>query len=294
METKLISGTLLQKEILEEVKTGVIEIQKNGITPGLVTIVVGNNPASLSYITAKQQISKDLGMYAVLEHLDDNISQEALLSLIDQYNNDDKIHGILVQTPLPNHIDEISVLSAIDKLKDVDCFNPYNVGMLSVGKPIFLPCTPSGVQQMLIRSNIETSGKKVVVIGRSNIVGKPMASIMLQKGDGANATVTLCHTGTLDLKQHTLDADIIIVASGQPNTLTGDMVKDGVVVIDVGVNRVGMNPNGKAKLVGDVDFESVSKKASYISPVPGGVGPMTIAMLMSNVLKAAHYDKRSN
>jgi methylenetetrahydrofolate dehydrogenase (NADP+)/methenyltetrahydrofolate cyclohydrolase len=210
-----------------------------------------------------------------------------LLALIDKMNNDDSIHGILVQLPLPKHIDEEKVLVAIRPDKDVDGFHPTNVGKMLVGKPDFLPCTPHGCQQILLRSGIETEGKEVVIVGRSNIVGKPVAAILVQKAKGANATVTICHTRTKDMAAHTRRADILIVAAGVPKAVTGDMVKEGVVVIDVGVNRIGKTESGKDKLCGDVDFETVKEKASAITPVPGGVGPMTITMLMMNTVRSA-------
>ncbi len=210
-----------------------------------------------------------------------------LLKLIDQYNGDSKIHGILVQLPLPKHIDEGKVLYAIDPRKDVDGFHPVNVGKLMIGEPDYLPCTPAGIQQLLIRSGTKIEGSEVVVVGRSNIVGKPIANILLQKREGANATVTVCHTRTKDMASHTRRADILIVAAGKPKAVTADMVKEGAVVIDVGVNRIGKTPEGKAILCGDVDFEAVKEKASAITPVPGGVGPMTITMLMMNTVKAA-------
>lgn len=288
MRAKIINGKELQRQLLEEVKNEIMILGTHGIIPGLVTILVGNDPASLSYITSKQNIAKELGMHSVLEHLKEDISEQYLVDKIEKYNKDNSIHGILVQTPLPTQINELRIVSSINPQKDVDCFNPKNVGLLSMGSPNFLPCTPAGVQEMLIRSNIETEGKNIVVIGRSNIVGKPMASMMLQKTKFANSTVTVCHSTTKELKQHTLKADIIIVASGMPNTLTGDMILDGVVVIDVGINKIGEYSNGKAKLCGDVHFDSVALKASYISPVPGGVGPMTIGMLMKNTVKAAN------
>jgi methylenetetrahydrofolate dehydrogenase (NADP+)/methenyltetrahydrofolate cyclohydrolase len=268
MTAKLINGNEVAQQIREELKQEVAQIkEKNKVTPGLVTILVGENPASVSYVTAKQKTSKDLG--------------------IDKYNKDPKIHGILVQLPLPKHINETKILYAIDPKKDVDGFHPVNVGKLMIGEADYLPCTPAGIQQLLIRSGAKIDGAEVVVVGRSNIVGKPIANILLQKQKGANATVTICHTGTKDMAFHTKRADILIVAAGKPKAITADMVKEGAVVIDVGVNRIGMTPEGKAKLCGDVDFDGVKEKASAITPVPGGVGPMTITMLMMNTVKAA-------
>jgi len=288
MAAKIISGTDVAKEIREELKNEVATLkEKYGVIPGLVTILVGENPASISYVTAKQKTSKDLGFYSIQDNQPNDISEDQLLKLIDTYNRDPKIHGILVQLPLPKHIDENKVLYAIDPKKDVDGFHPVNVGKLMIGEPDYLPCTPAGIQQLLIRSGVETKGAEVVVVGRSNIVGKPIANILLQKQKGANATVTICHTATRDTAFHTKRADILIVAAGKAKAITADMVKEGVVVIDVGVNRIGKTESGKALLCGDVDFEGVKEKASMITPVPGGVGPMTITMLMMNTVKAA-------
>ena len=288
MPAKIISGTEIATRIREEIKEGAINLmEQHGIAPGLATIIVGKNPASVSYVTAKQKTAKDLGFYSVQEDLPEDVSEEALLEIIKQYNNDPRIHGILVQLPLPKQINENRVLYAIDPDKDVDGFHPTNVGRLMIGEARFYPCTPYGIQHLLIRSGVETDGAEVVIVGRSNIVGKPIAMMLAQKAKGANATVTLCHTGTRDLAFHTKRADILIVAAGRPKAITADMVKEGAVVIDVGVNRIGMTPEGKAKLCGDVDFDGVKEKASLITPVPGGVGPMTITMLMLNTLEAA-------
>jgi len=288
MTAKLINGNEVAQQIREELKQEVAQIkEKYNVTPGLVTILVGESPASISYVTAKQKTSKDLGFYSIQDNQPANITEEELLKLIDKYNKDPKIHGILVQLPLPKHINETKILYAIDPKKDVDGFHPVNVGKLMIGEADFLPCTPAGIQQLLIRSGTKIDGAEVVVVGRSNIVGKPITNILLQKQKGANATVTICHTGTKDMAFHTKRADILIVAAGKPKAVTADMVKEGVVVIDVGVNRIGMTPEGKAKLCGDVDFDGVKEKASAITPVPGGVGPMTITMLMMNTVKAA-------
>ena len=288
MTAKIISGTEVAKEIREELKREVTELkEKHNVTPGLVTILVGEDPASISYVTAKQKTSHELGFYSVQDSQPADISEDDLLRLIEKYNKDPKIHGILVQLPLPKHIDEGKVLYAIDPKKDVDGFHPVNVGKLMIGEPNYLPCTPAGIQQLLIRSGTKIEGAEVVVVGRSNIVGKPIANILLQKREGANATVTVCHTRTKDMAFHTMRADILIVAAGKPKAVTADMVKEGAVVIDVGVNRIGKTPEGKAILCGDVDFEAVKEKASAITPVPGGVGPMTITMLMMNTVRAA-------
>jgi methylenetetrahydrofolate dehydrogenase (NADP+)/methenyltetrahydrofolate cyclohydrolase len=288
MTAKLINGNEIAQQIREELKQETARLkEKNNVVPGLVTILVGENPASVSYVTAKQKTSKELGFYSIQDNQPAAIQEEDLLKLIDKYNKDPKIHGILVQLPLPKTINETKVLYAIDPKKDVDGFHPVNVGKLMIGEADYLPCTPAGIQQLLIRTGAKIDGAEVVVVGRSNIVGKPIANILLQKQKGANATVTICHTGTKDMTFHTKRADILIVAAGKPKAVTADMVKEGAVVIDVGVNRIGMTPEGKAKLCGDVDFEGVKEKAGAITPVPGGVGPMTITMLMLNTVKAA-------
>lgn len=288
MTAKIISGTETAKAIREELKVEVAELkEKHNVVPGLVTILVGEDPASQSYVAAKNKTAHALGIYSEQVTLPADTTQEELLNLIEKYNFDDKIHGILVQLPLPKHIDEGEVLFAIDPDKDVDGFHPVNVGKMMVGEQCFLPCTPHGVLELLLRSGAETSGAEVVVVGRSNIVGKPVANLMLQKRKGGNATVTLCHTRTRDMDFHTKRADILIVAAGVPNMIKADQVKEGVVVIDVGVNRIGMSESGKAILAGDVDFESVKEKAAAITPVPGGVGPMTITMLMKNTVQSA-------
>lgn len=292
MSAKIIDGKQIAADIREELKSQVAELKEKGIVPGLGVILVGADPASQSYVTAKERACENIGIYSDDNRLAAETSQEELLALVDKMNNDPKINGILVQLPLPKHIDEAAVLLAIDPDKDVDGFHPMSVGKMMVGEETFLPCTPHGVVQMLMRSGVETSGAHVVVVGRSNIVGKPVANMLLQKKEGANATVTLCHTRTKDLGHHTRQADIIIAASGWPNTITADMVKEGAVVIDVGVNRVDDPSRERGyRLVGDVDFDAVKEKASMITPVPGGVGPMTITMLLYNTVESA---KRAN
>lgn len=294
MAAKVISGKEVAQQIRAEIKAEVEELkQKYNAVPGLVTILVGNNPASVSYVTAKNKTAKELGFNSIQDNQPEDITEEQLLALVDKYNNDDTIHGILVQLPLPKHIDANKVLYAINPDKDVDGFHPVNVGRLVIGEAIFKPCTPAGIQELLIRGGAQIEGADVVVVGRSNIVGKPIANMLLQKGKGANATVTVVHTGTKDLAAHTRRADILIVAAGKPKAITADMVKEGAAVIDVGVNRIGTTPEGKAKLCGDVDFEAVKEKASLITPVPGGVGPMTITMLMKNTLEAFKYSLRN-
>lgn len=288
MTAQIISGTEIARQIREELSQEIAELKaKHNIVPGLVTVLVGEDPASQVYVGQKEKTSKALGIYSERYDLPVNTTQDELLALIDKLNKDPKVNGILVQLPLPKHLNETEVLYAIDPKKDVDGFHPVNVGRMMIGEADFLPCTPHGIQQLLIRSGIETSGAEVVVVGRSNIVGKPITNMLLQKQKGANATVTLVHTGTKDMASHTRRADILIVAAGKPKAITADMVKEGVVVIDVGVNRIGQSEFGKAILVGDVDFEAVKEKARAITPVPGGVGPMTITMLMMNTVKAA-------
>jgi methylenetetrahydrofolate dehydrogenase (NADP+)/methenyltetrahydrofolate cyclohydrolase len=288
MTAKIISGTEIASTIREEIKKETARLkEERGITPGLVTIIVGTDPASVSYVKGKQKTAKELGFYSVQEDVPEDVSEAALLELIDRYNGDPKVHGILVQLPLPKHINETRVLCAINPDKDVDGFHPVNVGRLMIGAAKFYPCTPYGIQEMIIRSGVTIDGAEVVVVGRSNLVGKPISMMLVQKTKGANATVTMCHTGTKNLASHTKRADILIVAAGRPKAITADMVKEGAVVIDVGVNKVGITPEGKAKLCGDVDFEAVKEKTSAITPVPGGVGPMTITMLMMNTLRAA-------
>ncbi len=288
MTAQIISGTETAKEIREELKQEIDQLkEKHNLIPGLATVLVGEDPASQVYVGAKEKTCNTLGIYSERHDLPTDTSEKELLALIDKLNKDPKIHGILVQLPLPKHINETNVLFAIDPKKDVDGFHPVNVGKLMIGEPDYLPCTPHGIQQLLIRSGIKIEGAEVVIVGRSNIVGKPIANILLQKREGANATVTVCHTGTRDTSFHTKRADILIVAAGKPKAITADMVKEGVVVIDVGVNRIGKTAEGKAILSGDVDFEAVKEKAAAITPVPGGVGPMTITMLMLNTVRAA-------
>lgn len=281
MSATLIKGSEISKQIKEELKQEIVKLkEKYNITPGLSTILVGENEASKVYVGAKEKACKELGIYSERIDLPADTKEQDLLALIEKLNKNPKIHGILVQLPLPKHINETHVLYAIDPSKDVDGFHPVNVGKMVLGEPTFLPCTPHGILELLKRSGTDTKGAEVVVIGRSNIVGKPVANMLLQK-KGGNATVTICHTGTRDLASHTKRADILIVAAGRPKTVTADMVKDGVVVIDVGVNRL------ETGLVGDVDFEAVKEKAKAITPVPGGVGPMTIVMLMKNTVESA-------
>jgi methylenetetrahydrofolate dehydrogenase (NADP+)/methenyltetrahydrofolate cyclohydrolase len=297
MTAKLIKGTEIREVILDEIQKEVVEIkEKHGAVPGLVTILVGENPASMSYVTLKIKTANRLGFKEIQASQPEDISEEDLLALVDKYNNDDNIHGILVQLPLPKHINDKKVLNAIDPDKDVDGFHPVNVGRLMIGgdEIRFPPCTPAGIQQMIVRSGVETSGAEVVVVGRSNIVGKPIANMMLQKGDGANSTVTVVHTRTKDLEGHCKRADILIVAAGVPGLVKPQWIKPGACVIDVGVNRVGEKISEKtgkkiAILKGDVDFDEAKEIAGFITPVPGGVGPMTVTMLMVNTLKSLKF-----
>ena len=302
MTATIISGKDVAQQIREELKQEVDEMkEKHDVVPGLVTILVGQNPASISYVTAKQKTSHDLNFYSIQDDQSIDVPETDLLKLIEKYNNDPKIHGILVQLPLPDHIDEKKILNAIDPDKDVDGFHPVNVGRLMIGgdEAKFLPCTPAGIQELIVRSGVETSGAEVVVVGRSNIVGKPIANIMLQKAKGANSTVTLVHTRTKNMESHCKRADILIVAAGVPDLVKPEWIKPGACVIDVGVNRVGEKISKKtgrkiAILKGDVDFEAAKEIAGSITPVPGGVGPMTITMLMANTVKAAKFANNIN
>jgi methylenetetrahydrofolate dehydrogenase (NADP+)/methenyltetrahydrofolate cyclohydrolase len=284
----LIDGKKIAAEIKEEIKNKIIGLVNEGKNiPGLVTILVGDNPGSQIYVKNKGKACKEVGIRSISEKLSADTNEQELLDLISSYNDNKNYHGILVQLPLPKHIDEDKVIEAISPKKDVDGFHPINIGNLVIGKDTFVSCTPAGIQELLIRYNIKTSGKHVVVLGRSNIVGKPVANLLMQKNKYANAIVTVCHSVTNDLEQYTRTADILIAAIGKPEFVKEDMVKEGVVIIDVGINRIkdDTHPNG-SRLVGDVDFPNVSKKASYITPVPGGVGLMTIAMLLQNTYKA--------
>ncbi|MGG0667940.1 bifunctional methylenetetrahydrofolate dehydrogenase/methenyltetrahydrofolate cyclohydrolase FolD [Sporosarcina koreensis] len=278
MTAKLIDGVAIGKELRGEIKQGVDVLEASGCKPGLAVILVGENPASQTYVKNKEKSSVEAGMKSELIRLPATVSEQELLANVNKLNNDDSIHGILVQLPLPDHIDEDLVIQAIDPSKDVDGFHPQNVGKMMIGQETFLPCTPHGIMEMLKRSGIEIAGKHAVIIGRSNIVGKPMGQLLLQK----DATVTYCHSRTKDLPSFTKQADILIVAIGRAKFVTDEHIKDGAVVIDVGMNR---DENGK--LCGDVDFEKAKKVASAITPVPGGVGPMTITMLLKNTLQSA-------
>ena len=286
MSAVIIDGKAIAQNVRKEVAEQVKELNAKGISPCLAVILVGNNPASVSYVTGKQKALAEAGMTDKIVHLPEDTSEEELIELIELLNSDKTVNGILVQLPLPKHINEDRVITAITPEKDVDGFHPVNVGNLMIGRKAFLPCTPHGVIVLLEKMNIETSGKHCVIIGRSNIVGKPLAILMSSKK--VNSTVTICHTGTKDIESIVKQADIIVAAAGHPMTVTKQMVKPGAVVIDVGVNRIPDSTKKSGfRLTGDVDFEAVSEIASYITPVPGGVGPMTIAMLMVNTLEAA-------
>lgn len=290
----LIDGRRIAATLHEETAARVAQLKEKGITPGLVFIRVGEDPASRVYVGMKERKSQELGIASSTQVLDEQTTQEQLLNIIRQHNDDPSIHGILVQAPLPRHIDETVIYAAVDPAKDVDGFHPVNVGKLMLHQPGgFLPCTPAGVHELLIRSEVKLEGAEVVVLGRGNIVGKPMAAILIQKAQHANATVTVCHSRSRDIAGHCRRADIIIAALGVPQFVKADMVKEGVVIMDVGVNRIP-DPSTKSgsRLVGDVDFDAVQPKAGAITPNPGGVGPMTIAMLMKNTVLAAEQQTK--
>lgn len=285
---QLLDGKKIAAEIRKELKEKIDDLKSKGKSvPGLVAILVGENPASQIYVASKSKACEEIGMKTKVEKLTSTISEKGLISIIEKYNSDSEYHGILVQLPLPKHINENKIIEAISSKKDVDGFHPMSVGNLVIGKETFVSCTPAGIQELLKRYYINTRGKHVVVVGRSNIVGKPIANLMLQKNDYADSIVTVCHSAASDISYFTKQADILIAAIGQPEMIKGDMVKDGVVVIDVGINRIEDKTFSKGyRIVGDVAFQEVAAKASYITPVPGGVGPMTIAMLLSNTFKA--------
>ena len=289
MEDKLIRGSEIKKLVHEQVKSDVEDLKKKGITPGLVVVLVGEDPASAIYVRNKNKACEAVGIYSETIHMDATTSQEKLIGFISELNQDRKFNGILVQLPLPGQINEKTILETVSPEKDVDCFHPQNVGRLVAGEPYVLPCTPAGIMEMLKVSNCNPSGKHVVVIGRSNIVGKPMANLLMQKAENANATVTVVHSRTQNIADYIRQADILIAAMGKAHFVTADMVKEGAVVIDVGMNRIPWDNEKGSKLVGDVDFDSVLPKVSKITPVPGGVGPMTIAMLLRNTVTVTRY-----
>lgn len=289
MAAEILSGTEVAKAMRQEMAAETERLKADhGVVPGLCVVLVGDDPASMSYVRGKRKACEEIAINSVEHKRDADFPEADLLALIAELNADPTVNGILVQLPLPKHIRENLMLDAIDPSKDVDGFHPINLGRMLVGEDCLLPCTPHGVQQLLLRGGVEIEGKHVVMVGRSNIVGKPLANILLQRKDGANATVTVCHTRTPDMAIHTRQADILIVAAGRPNTITADMVAEGAVVVDVGVNRVDDASKKRGyRLVGDVDYEGVREKASLITPVPGGVGPMTITMLLHNTIAAA-------
>jgi methylenetetrahydrofolate dehydrogenase (NADP+)/methenyltetrahydrofolate cyclohydrolase len=289
MSALIIDGKKISEDIRREAKEAALQLKaKHGIVPGLAFILVGEDPGSQSYVRSKGKACEQLGFYSVTEKLEASISEAKVLSMIDAFSHDPKIHGILVQLPLPKHINEQKIIEAISPEKDVDGFHPINIGRMMIGAETFYPCTPAGIWELLKRSNINPAGKHVVVVGRSNIVGKPIANILMQKREWCNAIVTIAHTAAPDLSYYTRQADILIAAIGKPHAITSSMVQPGVVVIDVGINRVVDRATKTGyRIVGDVDFDAVKEVAGAITPVPGGVGPMTIAMLMMNTLKSA-------
>jgi methylenetetrahydrofolate dehydrogenase (NADP+)/methenyltetrahydrofolate cyclohydrolase len=289
MAAKIIDGTAIAAQIRKEIAVDIEALKREtGVTPGLAVVLVGENPASMSYVKSKNKAAHEIGMHSEQHSLPVSVSEMDLLALVEKLNRDPKIHGILVQLPLPDSIDEQKVINAISPDKDVDGFHPVSLGRIMIGSKGFRPCTPFGIQKLLIYSGTKVAGSHVVVLGRSNIVGKPIANMLVQKEEGADATVTICHSRTRDLPSITRQADILIAAIGKPEYVTADMIKEGAVVIDVGINRIEdpSHPKGQ-RLVGDVKFDEVAKKAGAITPVPGGVGPMTITMLLSNTVQAA-------
>ena len=295
MSALIIDGNRIAQDIRGEVAGGVKAFTaKHGYAPGLAAVLVGDDPASAVYVRNKERACGEVGIFSETFNLPQDSAQSQVIEQVQKLNRDDRFHGILVQLPLPPQIDERLVIASLDPDKDVDGLHPVNMGRLMEGRPVFVPGTPAGVQQLLVRTGNSPEGKSVVVCGRSDSVGKPVAMLLMQKQEGANATVTVCHTGTRDLPQVTRSADILIAAMGRARAITADMVKDGAVVIDVGINRVDDSTRQRGyRLVGDVDYEEVSKKAAAITPVPGGVGPMTVAMLLSNTLKAAQQRART-
>ena len=286
-ETKILSGKEVASAVYDDLSSRVDRLISEKITPGLAAVLVGDDPASQVYVRNKRRRFENMGLLGETFRMGDDSSKNDIMALINDLNNDDRFHGILIQLPLPKGIDSDSVLRSVRPDKDVDGFHPENIGLLAAGNPRFIPCTPKGVLRILQFYNIETSGKHAVIVGRSNIVGRPMALMLSAKNDTGNATVTVCHSRTPDIAYYTRQADIVIAAVGMPSLIKGDMISDGTVIIDVGINRVEDNSEKGYKLSGDVDYESVMDKASAITPVPGGVGPMTIAMLVENTVEAA-------
>ena len=288
MSAILLDGKACAQVVRAELKEGIQTLAGKGVRPGLAVILVGDNPASASYVASKTKACTELGMLGETLSFPEGVSQDSLLGLVTKLNADTRYHGILIQLPLPSHLDSPALLEAIVPEKDVDCLHPHNVGRLLLGRPVFAPCTPAGIIELLVRNGIEVSGKHVVIVGRSNIVGKPLAVMLIQKARGGNATVTLCHTGSGDLSRYTRSADILVAAMGKAEFITGEMIKSGAVVVDVGMNRIPDSAKRSGyRLVGDVHFDSAKEVASAITPVPGGVGPMTVTMLLANTVKAA-------
>lgn len=288
MNAKIISGKEVSAEIRAELKAKVADLKEKGVFPGLGVVLVGEDPASVSYVTAKAKAAEEIGIFETTINLPASSSEEEILKTVNSLNSDSRYSGVLVQLPLPKYVDANKVINFISPEKDVDGFHPVNVGKLLRGEPCPIPCTPYGVVELLVRAGHSPEGKHVVICGRSNIVGKPLAALLIQKKKGANATLTICHTGTTDLHRFTLQADILVAAMGAPMAIKADMVREGSVVIDVGVNRVADSSSAKGyRLVGDCDFEAIKEKAAAITPVPGGVGPMTVTMLMRNTVEAA-------
>jgi methylenetetrahydrofolate dehydrogenase (NADP+)/methenyltetrahydrofolate cyclohydrolase len=288
MSEKKIDGKAIAQKIKDRLTAEITELKKEGITPGLAAVLVGDDPASHIYVSSKAKACKKVGIYSEVITRPATLAEEELSRLVTELNEREEIHGILIQSPLPKHLNELEMIVRVDPRKDVDGFHPVNVGYLLLGSPWFLPCTPLGIVRMLQEIKVDPSGKKVVILGRGNIVGKPLAAMLMQKWKGSNATVTVCHTGTKDIAAETRQADIVVAAMGRAEFLKADMIKEGAVIIDVGVNRID-DPSAKKgyRLCGDVDYEGCYEKASHITPVPGGVGPMTIAMLLSNTVQAA-------
>ena len=287
MDTQILSGKVVSAAVYQALESRITELQSKSIKPGLAVILVGEDSASRIYVNSKSKKFSDLGLHSETTQLPENVSQNTLLSLVRSLNKNKNFHGILVQFPLPKHIDNDVIINAIDPIKDVDGFHPVNQGHLAIGKPTIIPCTPKGIMRILEHYNIDLSGKHVVVVGRSNIVGRPISILTSLKGSFSNATVTICHSGTKNISDHTLQADVVILALGYPEFLTSKDIKDGAVVIDVGINRIEDNSEKGYKLVGDGKATSLNGKASAYTPVPGGVGPMTIAMLVENTIEAA-------
>ena len=287
MDTQILSGKVVSTAVYQALESRISELQSKSIKPGLAVILVGEDTASRIYVNSKSKKFSDLGLHSETTQLPENVSQKTLLSLVHSLNENNNFHGILVQFPLPKHIDNEVIINAIDPIKDVDGFHPVNQGHLAIGKPTIIPCTPKGIMRILEHYNIDLSGKHVVVVGRSNIVGRPISILTSLKGSFSNATVTICHSGTKNISDHTLQADVVILALGYPEFLTSKDIKDGAVVIDVGINRIEDNSEKGYKLVGDGKATSLNGKASAYTPVPGGVGPMTIAMLVENTIEAA-------